>query len=238
VVPCSPSLDQLGFFTQDVAGARLAASVLCDGWRQQSVAGDRLPILGIPDGPYLQQASPDALAAFDAQLTRLTAAGYDVRRVPAFADIKEIDKRHRALMFGEMAQVHAAWFAQHEPLYAPKTAALIRFGQTVSSEQIDDGRRSRQALRAELEALMNLHGIDLWVSPAATGAAPAGIESTGDPAMNLPWTHAGLPVATVPSGLSVDGLPYGLQLAGRWGADEELLTWAERIALAVSSESA
>jgi Asp-tRNA(Asn)/Glu-tRNA(Gln) amidotransferase A subunit family amidase len=48
--------------------------------------------------------------------------------------------------------------------------------------------------------------------------------------MNLPWTHAGVPVVTVPAGRSGNGLPLGIQLATRFGSDELLLGWTEHIA--------
>jgi Asp-tRNA(Asn)/Glu-tRNA(Gln) amidotransferase A subunit family amidase len=40
--------------------------------------------------------------------------------------------------------------------------------------------------------------------------------------MNLPWTHAGLPTLTIPTGTDDAGLPMALQLAGRWQEDESL----------------
>lgn len=55
-------------------------------------------------------------------------------------------------------------------------------------------------MRLELEDLMRRHSIDLWISPAALGPAPEGIEATGSPAMNLPWTQAGLPTISLPAG--------------------------------------
>src|SRR5947208_1267711 len=74
LVPCAPSLDTIGFFTQDVAGIALVAPVLCDDWRpEESVS---LPTLGVPDGPYLAQASAEGLAAFEAQVMLLEKAGY------------------------------------------------------------------------------------------------------------------------------------------------------------------
>jgi Asp-tRNA(Asn)/Glu-tRNA(Gln) amidotransferase A subunit family amidase len=73
---------------------------------------------------------------------------------------------------------------------------------------------------------MDAHGLDLWLSPSTLGPAPKGLDSTGDPVMNLPWTHSGLPTLNLPSGFNADGLPLGIQLAGRWYADETLMDWA------------
>ena len=41
--------------------------------------------------------------------------------------------------------------------------------------------RAASRLRAELLALMDAHGLDVWLAPAAPGPAPAGLDSTGDP---------------------------------------------------------
>jgi Asp-tRNA(Asn)/Glu-tRNA(Gln) amidotransferase A subunit family amidase len=76
-------------------------------------------------------------------------------------------------------------------------------------------------------------GIDLWISPASRGVAPLGLDSTGDPVMNLPWTHAGLPTVAIPAARDDSGLPFGLQIAGSWWQDERLLAWAEGIEAAL-----
>jgi Asp-tRNA(Asn)/Glu-tRNA(Gln) amidotransferase A subunit family amidase len=73
---------------------------------------------------------------------------------------------------------------------------------------------------------MDKHRLDLWISPAAVGPAPKGLDSTGDPVMSLPWTQAFKPVVSVPAGRGADGLPMGLQVAAVMGDDEELLYWA------------
>jgi Asp-tRNA(Asn)/Glu-tRNA(Gln) amidotransferase A subunit family amidase len=86
--------------------------------------------------------------------------------------------------------------------------------------------KGRERLQDELSRLMESMGIDLWVSPAATGAAPRGLESTGDPVMNLPWTHAGMPTINLPAGRNPIDLPLGLQVSGGWYGDELLLAWA------------
>ena len=75
---------------------------------------------------------------------------------------------------------------------------------------------------------------DCWLAPAAPGPAPEGLESTGDVVMNLPWTHAGMPVVSLPAG-TTDGLPLGVQVAAPRGADERLLEWAQALEGAVAA---
>ncbi|HLZ81678.1 MAG TPA: amidase [Ktedonobacteraceae bacterium] len=224
----SPSLDTIGYFTQDVAGAALVASLLCKDWSPTDIK--RLPILGVPDGPYLAQASPEGLVAFEGHVSALEKAGYTIRRVKAMSDIAAINQRNRQLMFAEMARVHATWFSQYESLYRPRTTAAIREGQAVDNETLTVAQMGRFLVRAKFQVLMSQNGIDLWLAPAATGPAPEGIISTGDPLMNLPWTHAGLPVITLPAGKAANGLPLGLQCVADFMADEKLVVWAEDIA--------
>lgn len=227
VVPYSPSVDTVGMFTQDVAGMQVVASELCRNW--QPVGSDRLPVLGIPEGAYLKQASPEGLAAFEQQVVALETDGYVVKRVQALADIADIDRLHRWMTNAEAASFHRHWLAEYGHLYRDKMREVLEAGLDVTPEQLEEGRASRAATRGVLESLMDTHGLDLWICPAAPGPAPRGIESTGDPAMNLVWTHVGMPALSLPVGFADNGLPVGLQVVGRLGADEQLLRWAEQI---------
>ncbi|GHO78236.1 hypothetical protein KSD_60070 [Ktedonobacter sp. SOSP1-85] len=157
-------------------------------------------MLAVPNGPYLTQASPEALMRFEQHLLRLEKAGYTIKRVAALQDIQAIHMKHRHITSAEMAQIHASWFAAYESLYRPRTAEKIRAGRSVSTEQIVQARAERDTLRAELETFMRQEGIDLWVCPAAIGPAPEGITRTGDTAMNVPWSYMGMPVLSLPAG--------------------------------------
>lgn len=233
IVYYSESVDHIGLFTQDVPGMALAAPVLCRDWR--SLAADRTPTLAVPEGAYLAQASPEGLEAFERHLKSLEKAGYTVMRIPALDDISAIAERHRWMTTAEMAAVHREWFPVHEAKYRPVTAETFRKGAQVTPEQLAAGRASRMEVRAAVQSLMDTHGIDLWVCPPAPGPAPEGIESTGNPAMNLPWTHTGMPAVTVPAGTAANGLPLGFQCVARADADESLLAWAAPIADAILS---
>jgi Asp-tRNA(Asn)/Glu-tRNA(Gln) amidotransferase A subunit family amidase len=126
-------------------------------------------------------------------------------------------------MSAEAAQVHAKWFERYENLYSLKFIELIRRGQQVTNQQLQGAIHARDNFRATLQQAFIEHHVDIWISPSTIGPAPKGLESTGDPVMNLPWTQAGVPVLNLPAGKDQDGLPLGLQLVGNWYGDEALL---------------
>jgi len=219
VIPYAPSLDTLGFFVQHACDLSPIVERFCD---EDTQPGADDGALGIPEGPYLEQASAEALAAFARQVDLLEARGRRIVRVRVMEDIAAINRRHQRLAAAEMAATHAGWFPQHQALYRPRTAALIREGLTVPETEVRAALAGRAALREELERAMQEAGIGGWICPAAVGPAPGGLGSTGDPVMNLPWTYAGLPVVAVPAGRAANGLPLGLQCSGAWGRDRWL----------------
>ncbi len=224
VIPVSPSADHVGFFVLQAADAQIVAPLLCAEW--QAVTPENTPVLGIPDGPYLMHASDEGLAHFDATCRRLITAGLIIKRVPAMPDFDRIYANHNLVVAAEAAQTHQDWYPDNSDLYHRKTAELIERGLLIDDQTLQEARLGQSALRQSLAETMDLHGLDLWLSPSAVGPAPEGLQSTGDPVMNLPWSHAGVPTITLPSGFNAHRLPLGLQLAGRWYEDERLLAFA------------
>jgi Asp-tRNA(Asn)/Glu-tRNA(Gln) amidotransferase A subunit family amidase len=226
VIPLSPSLDHVGFFAPDVESAIDSARVLYRDW-DEPVQPLKKPRLGIPDGPYLQNASPEGLAHFEKLCKSLENAGYELLHIQVMSDFAEIKARHDVIMSAEAAQVHADWFREYESLYSAKLAELIRRGQQITNDQLQNAQSARDNFRADIRRIFLDHDIDLWICPSAVGPAPTGLESTGDPVMNLPWTQAGLPAISLPAGKNQDNLPLGLQMVGNWYKDESLLFWAK-----------
>ena len=185
--------------------------------------------MGIPDGPYLQSASEEGLAHFDSVCRLLENAGYELHHIQVMSDFAEIRARHDVIMSAEAAQVHKTWFENYQDLYSSKFTELIRRGQSITNDQLQKALEARDDFRAEIRRAFLDNNIDLWISPSTVGPAPKGLESTGDPVMNLPWTQAGLPAINLPAGKNQDGLPMGLQVVGNWYKDESLLFWAEDI---------
>ena len=226
LVDFSPSADHVGFFTQNIPDMQAVAAAVIADWKHDLDTSAR-PALALPVGAYLEQST--ALDVLEAQLYVLTQAGYPVKRIPMFDDIATIDGCHQDLIAAELAHQHREWFEQYEHLYRPRTAALIREGQAVSYQRLRAVREHRFEFRERLERTMDGEEIDMWVCPSAPDIAPRGLEATGNPALNMPWTHAGLPALSIPAGRGMLGLPVGLQLVGRFDADEQLLAWARAI---------
>ncbi|HID53761.1 MAG TPA: amidase, partial [Anaerolineae bacterium] len=172
VIPLSWSLDHIGGFTRDVKGMQLVASVLVGDWESGDL-GRKRPSLGIPEGPYLERASAEGLAHFRQTVQKLTDAGYTIKPIPVMADFDEIYARHNLIVAAEAARVHKDWYPQYKELYHWKTAELIERGLKISDEQLADAAAGREQLREALTAVMDTHNLDLWLSPAAPGSAPA-----------------------------------------------------------------
>jgi Asp-tRNA(Asn)/Glu-tRNA(Gln) amidotransferase A subunit family amidase len=226
VIPLSPSLDHVGFFVPDVESAIDAARVLYRDWDEPTQPLKK-PRLGIPDGPYLQSTSKESLSRFEKVCKLLEKAEYELQHIQVMSDFAEIAARHDVIMSAEAAQVHADWFSEYENLYSTKFTELIRRGQQISNDQLQTALAARDSFRSEIRRTFLDHNLDLWICPSTIGPAPKGLESTGNPVMNLPWTQAGLPAMNLPAGKNQDGLPLGLQVVGNWYKDESLLFWAK-----------
>ncbi|NIO04510.1 MAG: amidase [Proteobacteria bacterium] len=232
VIPLAPSLDQVGFFTADVEGAMLVASIICQDWKEKREPSSL--VFAIPEGPYLEKASEEGMRHFRDVCERLSESGFDIRAIEMLRDFEEIAERHNALVAAEAAMVHRDWFGTYSESYHEKTAELIRRGQAIDSDFLEVCRGDREKLRGVFMNEMEQNDFSVLLAPAAVGSAPQGLASTGDPVMNLPWTYAGLPAVSIPSGVSRKGLPMGLQLVGPWMGDEALLAQARRVAEALA----
>ena len=114
-------------------------------------------------------------------------------------------------------------------------------------DAIDQGREVRahdyltavdwiQVLNAGLDEIFKRY--DAILTPSATGAAPMGLESTGNPAFCTLWTLLGTPAITLPILKDEAGLPIGVQLIGRRGEDAKLMRTAAWLMACVNAEAA
>lgn len=82
----------------------------------------------------------------------------------------------------------------------------------------------RAALRAQFEAIAR--EVDAFITLSAPGAAPRGIQWTGDPIFNVSASVLGAPAVSLPV-LADDGMPLGLQLMGAQHRDQHVFETAQ-----------
>jgi Asp-tRNA(Asn)/Glu-tRNA(Gln) amidotransferase A subunit family amidase len=95
--------------------------------------------------------------------------------------------------------------------------------EKITLEQYRARRAERAAIRTIYAALAG--ECDAAITLAATGPAPLGLASTGDPIFVAPGSLLGVPAISLPL-LAVEGLPLGLQLLGFLDRDAELIATA------------
>ncbi len=172
MIPLAPSLDHVGAFTRTVGDLIVAAEALCYEWQPAGTVSP--PVLGIPEGPYLECAGDEAQAHFRAHVAELAQRGLTIKSVPALEAFDAMQARHGLIVDGEAARVHERWFSAFLGQYDPTTLALIERGRAISDDELITARDAIVPLRHELAGLMDAHGLDAWITPAAPGPGPRG----------------------------------------------------------------
>jgi Asp-tRNA(Asn)/Glu-tRNA(Gln) amidotransferase A subunit family amidase len=223
VVPVATSLDHPGPIGRTVSDLQITLAALTG--RSDVPPSDKRqqPLrLGRLRGFFEDRTSSDMASTLDTALDRLMGSGvqvFDIEVPPEFADVLI---HHKRVMACEAAAWHRASFARHRDEYGPCVASLIEEGLATSAVDYLAAREHQAALTKAMNALAASGDVDALITPATTGAAPD-TSTTGDPCMNAPWSYTGMPTVSFPIGLSGDGLPLAIQLAGARGGDWPLL---------------
>src|SRR5207245_919542 len=108
--------------------------------------------------------------------------------------------------------------------FDPKTLEFLKKGLTTPAVTYLHSLEVQRRFRHEIVAILRRY--DAILVPSTNFTAPKGLDSTGDPVFNNPWSMTGNPVVGLPSGLSEQGLPMAVQLVG------DALAEGRRLALA------
>ncbi len=239
VIPLAWTLDHVGVLARTVEDAALVLQAMAGHDPQDprslnepppdylaALARHRSPPrLGLARDYFFERAGDEMRRHTEALAERLRAAGASIeeaRLPPSFA---EIPKLLSAILHTECAASHRERFAARRGDYRPRIAALIEQGLAASGVEYAAALQRRHDLRREMAPIVARY--DAVLTPGAVGPAPRDLSTTGDPAMQTPWSVLGFPSISLPSGLSGDGLPLAIQLAAA-PQDEERLLWIAR----------
>ena len=252
VPPCPDRLAHVGPLTRTVADAGLITSVLAgphlddpDSARVGEAGTAGRPSAGDPARQLrvgwieFPRTTPGVRAVSERARSLLTALGHQVDWLDEpFTD------PYGALVDLVAAAEAAGTRSADEQWCDPGRLAVVRYGRTVSGAAVMRAEQVRLALRTRLRSVMDRYDL---LAMATVPAEPFGVDAiapawAANPAdlQWLAWTPAtypfnltGQPALSLPVGQDEAGLPVGLQLVGRLGGDDLLLSAAARIEAAL-----
>jgi Asp-tRNA(Asn)/Glu-tRNA(Gln) amidotransferase A subunit family amidase len=244
VHPLAPSLDHVGLFTRSVTDTAFALSHLIGqddadrhgrplpGFSLESdtdFAPRAAPCLALVRTTIWDRTEPEQRALLESAAADFRAAGAQVSDVMLPAAFEVLWDCARTILAVEASACFGPLVARFPDRTSPPLKELVAEGAQIPAVAYVEALRRQAELRADLDTV--LAGYDAVLTPPASGPAPEGLSSTGDPAFCVPWTCLGVPAVALPAGMS-HGLPLGLQLVGRYRNDLALLRtarWCETV---------
>lgn len=245
VLPLAPRLDHVGVMANCVRDLSFLFHAVAGDGDAWSTFGGRAPIpdclipsdnalqdpLGwIRLGGLFEELLSDSLKnAYDAAIrTSQPGAFHRHRAVPPVGFNTLLDT-HKKLMAVEAAAFHRERRLRHRDDYPARIDELIEFGLGISAVEYRNALVLQSNVECDMSDCLNEHRI--FVTPATTDLAPTP-ETTGNPAMNSPWSFTGHPTVSIPISMH-DGLPFAVQLAGPRQREDILLAHASQFESAV-----
>lgn len=219
------SLDTVGAFARTVADAALLVGALSS--RPDLVDLPRVDgrlRIGICRTHEWDRVLPETESAVETAERRLGAGGAQIAAVELPERFAALGEAHAVIAGYESARSLAYERSVHGEQLTPRLRAELDAGGRVTAASYDAARSLARACRAEFAGVAG--GCDVLLTPSATGEAPAGLESTGNPVMNRMWTLLGVPCVNVPAARGPHGLPVGVQIIGRRDDDAHALSAA------------
>ena len=206
------TVDDIAYFTGVIAGRPALRDVKMPA---------APPRFGLYRTPMWGEAEPSTIAALDRARTALEKAGAWIAEIVVPPEHQTLSAAQETVMGFELVRALADERLNHSAQLSPRLAQLLDQGMTVGADAYDAALAETASARARLDGFFG--PCDALLAPAAPGAAPRGLGYTGDPVFNRMWTLLGTPCLTLPAIWGDSGLPTGVQLVARIGADARLM---------------
>jgi aspartyl-tRNA(Asn)/glutamyl-tRNA(Gln) amidotransferase subunit A len=176
------------------------------------------------DGSGRALGTPETVAAWQKGLATLAAAGAELVEIdlPELEDLRVLNSAILAL---EAATFHEPLLRERLDEYGEFMRHRILAGYGFAPDAFVRAQQIRAVVRRHCLALFDR--VDLVSTPTMPYGAPI-LGTPASTAFTAPFNTLGWPAITLPVGLTAEGLPLGLQLAGRpW--DEATILRAARV---------
>ena len=233
-------LDQVGVFARSVGDAALIAEQLMTFDDRDPDMRPRArpelielssseplvtPRLAFVRTPSWDQADEDIHGGFEELAAFL---GSKVEEIDLSDLLANVVDWHRTVMEADLARSFRREYERGRERLSPVLNEMIERGQKTLAVDYNHGVEQITVLNEALDEFLLEY--DAILTPATTGEAPLGLESTGSPVFCTPWTFCGMPSITVPLLQGSSGMPIGAQLVAARGDDARLLRTANWLA--------
>jgi amidase len=225
IKPAAQSFDALGLHARTVDDIHLLARVLTGAAPAALEVPTAAPVVGICRTPLWEHAQPETVGALDDAAARLEAAGCRLVRIDLPDEYATLDAARVAATAYERSRAMAWEWAHRRDQIGTLLQEEILRGRAIRPDDYEAALTRLEACRAAIG--VHIRGFDVVLAPAADGAAPQGIASTGNARFQGFWTALYLPAITLPTSRASNGLPVGIQLVGDYRQDEKLLAVAK-----------
>ncbi|HET7826043.1 MAG TPA: amidase, partial [Anaeromyxobacter sp.] len=184
VSPFAPSLDTFGVFANDVESLPLLLRAAGVRVGEPSLRG--APRIALCRTEQWRLAEPSTQLLVQAAAGALAAAGATVDEQDLAPEFAGLADAQRTVMAAEGARTLREIRERHRDELSKVLLDFLAEGDGVAPER-EAAARAHAALCRDLLPQV-FSRADALLTPSAIGEAPAGLESTGDPAFNRIWT--------------------------------------------------
>jgi Asp-tRNA(Asn)/Glu-tRNA(Gln) amidotransferase A subunit family amidase len=213
-------LDTAGLFGAGVADVAFAADAVLQRDLRVDRGAPAAPRIGLARTHLWPQAGAAMQKAVETAARIAEAAGAKVAELTLPPILEQAYAAQFTVQDYENFRALAFEYDRHREQIDARLRGQLDRAAAITAERYDTERRTASRARQVLADAMSDY--DVILTPSASGAAPHGLASTGDPMFNRLWTLMGAPCVNVP-GLSENELPLGLQIVGRFGRDRGTL---------------
>ena len=153
-------------------------------------------------------------------------AGASVRPLALPEIVAEAWRVHPVIQEFEAHQALAWEYRENYDAMAPNLRGRLDESKGGTPAEYDAAMAVAGRARHALAKIFD--DVDVILTLSAPGAAPKGLGSTGDARYNRLWTLMGVPCVNVPTLIAEGGLPVGVTVIARYGADARALARALR----------
>jgi Asp-tRNA(Asn)/Glu-tRNA(Gln) amidotransferase A subunit family amidase len=218
------TLDTVGLFAAGVQDLGCGLSAMTNRPELLPAATVQTPRIGVVTQDFA--GAPEAASGEALRIATIAAerVGASVRAISLPEIIAEAWRIHPTLQEFEAHQALAWEYRTHHDAMPPLLRAKLDETVGIPPAVYDEARGISNRARRSLMKVFD--DVDVLLTFSAPGAAPKGLDSTGDAGFNRLWTLMGVPCVNIPATIADGGLPVGVQVIARFGDDAGALAAA------------